>query len=203
MGINGKEFDFEDMEKDSAKEGKMSDKLNEDDVILTQDEYKLLVEKAGNSDKNYDLFLRSQADLENFRKRVVREKQDLIKYAADDLIYQLLNVVDDFNRGLLAAEQSKDFDLLLKGVNMIQSHLMTVLTQRGLEKIECVGKKFNPETQEVLNEIESDQHEDLTVVEELQAGYILNGKVVRTAKVTVSRNKKQVNGSDIEEEISD
>ncbi|WP_296975186.1 nucleotide exchange factor GrpE [Thermobacillus sp. ZCTH02-B1] len=130
--------------------------------------------------------LRSQADFDNFRRRTQREKEELVQFASAGLITRLLPVLDNFERAIAAAKASGDFEALAKGVDMIYRQLFQVLEQEGLKPMETVGQPFNPEFHEAVMRVESDEHEEGTVVEELQRGYILKDRVIRPAMVKVS-----------------
>ncbi|CAG5093338.1 Protein grpE [Thermobacillus xylanilyticus] len=130
--------------------------------------------------------LRAQADFDNFRRRTQREKEELAKYASMELISRLLPVLDNFERAIGASKDSGDFEALAKGVDMIHRQLLQLLEQEGLKPMETVGQPFNPEFHEAVMRVESDEHEEGTVVEELQRGYILKDRVIRPAMVKVS-----------------
>ncbi|MFD0692847.1 nucleotide exchange factor GrpE [Paenibacillus sp. GCM10027628] len=138
------------------------------------------------SDENYQRFLRVQADFDNFRRRSRAEKEDFAKYASLKVIEQLLPVVDNFDRALSSSKEAKDFDALVKGLDMTFRQLDQVLTQEGLKPIEAVGQPFNPEFHQAIMQVESEEHEEGIVVEELQKGYMLKDKVIRPAMVKVS-----------------
>lgn len=130
--------------------------------------------------------LRLQADYDNFRRRTRQEKEDFAKYAASEVIEQLLPVLDNFGRAIHAAENSNDFDSLFKGVDMIFRQLQQVLEQSGLKEMEAVGQPFNPEYHEAVMKVEDSEHEEGIIVEELQKGYMFKDKVLRPAMVKVS-----------------
>ena len=130
--------------------------------------------------------LRSQADFDNYRRRTQREKEEMAKYASAELIARLLPVLDNFERAIGAAKSSGDFEALAKGVDMIHRQLLQVLEQEGLKPMETVGQPFNPEIHEAVMRVESDEHEEGIIVEELQRGYILKDRVIRPAMVKVS-----------------
>jgi molecular chaperone GrpE len=130
--------------------------------------------------------LRAQADFDNYRRRTQREKEETAKYASMDLITRLLPVLDNFERAVVASKDSGDFESLAKGVDMIYRQLFQLLEQEGLKPMETVGQPFNPEFHEAVMRVESDEHEEGTVVEELQRGYILKDRVIRPAMVKVS-----------------
>lgn len=138
------------------------------------------------AEENYQRLLRVQADFDNFRRRARAEKEDFAKYASLKLIEQLLPIVDNFDRALTSSKETKDFDALAKGLDMTYRGMDQLLTAEGLKPIEAVGQPFNPEFHQAVMQVESDEHEEGIVVEELQKGYILKDKVIRPAMVKVS-----------------
>lgn len=131
-------------------------------------------------------FLRAQADFDNFRRRTMKEKEELGQYASMKLIEQLLPVVDNFERAIAATGANKDFDSLAKGVEMIFKQLAQVLEQEGLKPMTTVGEVFNPDFHQAIMQVESDEYEEGVVVEEVQKGYMMKDKVLRPAMVKVS-----------------
>jgi molecular chaperone GrpE len=132
--------------------------------------------------------LRDRADLENFRKRLVRDKEDAVKYANTNLIKDLLQPLDDFKRAIDAAESTKDFDKIHDGVVMVSSQLFGLLERNwGLEKIEAVGKEFDPELHEACMVVEDTSLSEETVLEDFSTGYKLHGRVLRPSKVKVGK----------------
>jgi molecular chaperone GrpE len=158
----------------------------ESDNGETEKLIKELEEFRAKSEEHYQRYLRTQADFENFRRRTRQEKEELIKYASASLIEQLLPVYDNFERALAVSKEKGDFDSLLKGVDMIFRQFDQVLAQEGLKKIESVGKPFDPAYHQAIMQVESDEHEQGTVIEEIQSGYMLKEKVLRPAMVKVS-----------------
>ncbi|MFC5651774.1 nucleotide exchange factor GrpE [Paenibacillus solisilvae] len=138
------------------------------------------------ADENHQRFLRVQADFDNFRRRTLKEKEELGQYASMKLIGQLLPVVDNFGRAIEAAKSGGDVESFAKGVDMIFRQLEQVLEQEGLKAMETVGQPFNPEVHQAIMQVESDEHEEGIVVEEVQKGYMLKDKVLRPAMVKVS-----------------
>ncbi|GAA3403609.1 nucleotide exchange factor GrpE [Paenibacillus hodogayensis] len=145
-----------------------------------------LAEQRKLADEHYQRYLRTQADFDNFRRRSRQEKEDFAKYASAKLIEQLLPIVDNFERALAVSKDSSDSEALLKGVDMIYRQLDQVLAQEGLKRIESVGAPFNPEFHQAIMQVESEEHEEGIVLEEMQTGYILKDKVLRPAMVKVS-----------------
>jgi len=137
------------------------------------------------AEENYERYLRTQADFDNFRRRSRQEKEEFAKYASSKLVEQLLPVVDNFERALASAGTG-DIHSLLKGVEMIYRQLDQVLEQEGLKRMDSIGQPFNPDVHQAIQQVESAEHEEGTVVEEVQKGYIFKDKVLRPAMVKVS-----------------
>lgn len=138
------------------------------------------------ADENYQRYLRTQADFDNFRRRARQEKEDFVKYASLKLIEQLLPVIDNLDRAIVSSKENKDFEALVKGLDMTFRQLDQVLTQEGLTPIEAVGQPFNPELHQAVMQVESEEHGEGIVVEQLLKGYMLKDKVIRPAMVKVS-----------------
>ncbi|MFF2481619.1 nucleotide exchange factor GrpE [Paenibacillus sp. NPDC058071] len=138
------------------------------------------------AEENQQRYLRAQADFDNFRRRTMKEKEELAQYASMKLIGQLLPVVDNFERAVAAASAAGDYDSLVKGVDMIFRQLDQTLQQEGLKVMETVGEPFNPEYHQAIMTVESEEHAEGIIVEEVQKGYILKEKVLRPAMVKVS-----------------
>ncbi|MDD5291727.1 MAG: nucleotide exchange factor GrpE [Candidatus Omnitrophica bacterium] len=135
-----------------------------------------------------DRYLRLQAEFDNAKKRMQREQQEFVKYANEGIIVELLGILDDLERSLEARESHhQDSEAFLKGIEMILSHVYEMLKRNNVRAIEAKGKSFDANLHEALTQSESDEHEENTVLEELQKGYMLGGKVIRTAKVKVSK----------------
>jgi molecular chaperone GrpE len=143
-------------------------------------------ELSKQAEESQQRYLRAQADFDNFRRRTQKEKEELAQYASSKLLTQLLPVVDNFERALAAAAGGGDSESLAKGVDMIFRQLQGVLEQEGLKAMEAVGSPFNPDYHQAIMQVESDEHEEGIVVEEIQKGYILKDKVLRPAMVKVS-----------------
>ncbi|WP_159883792.1 nucleotide exchange factor GrpE [Paenibacillus puerhi] len=145
-----------------------------------------LEEAKKQAEEHYQRLLRTQADFDNFRRRTQKEREDLAKYASLKVIEQLLPVVDNFERALSASKENNDYDALAKGIDMIFRQLEQVLAAEGLKPMEAVGTPFNPEFHQAVMQVDSEEHEEGIVVEEVQKGYLLKDKVLRPAMVKVS-----------------
>jgi len=166
-----------------------NDNNKEDNIItLKESEYLKLKAEAGKAEENWDKLLRLQADFENTRKRLEKEKQDFVRFANEGIIMELLNVLDDLERSVSLAETHKqDLPVFLKGVEMILAHLYEMLKEYGVKPIDTEGKIFDPHCHEALMQVENKDLPEHTIVEELQKGYQLNDRVIRTAKVKVTK----------------
>ncbi|KGE18202.1 nucleotide exchange factor GrpE [Paenibacillus wynnii] len=130
--------------------------------------------------------LRVQADFDNFRRRTLKEKEELAQYATSKLVTELLPVMDNFERALATAPATPEFEAFTKGVNMIFRQLEGILKNEGLTAMETVAQPFNPEYHQAIMQVESEEHEEGIVTEEVQKGYLLKDKVLRPAMVKVS-----------------
>ncbi len=137
-----------------------------------------------------DKYLRLQAEFDNYKKRSFKEKSEFVKFANEGLIGELLGILDNFERGIKAADLKKDFDLLHQGVDMISRQLHGLLESKGLKRIQAVGEKFDPHQHEAMEVVEKEDITQDTVIEEMQPGYLLNGRIVRPAKVKVAKKKE-------------
>ncbi|MCX5700282.1 MAG: nucleotide exchange factor GrpE [Candidatus Omnitrophica bacterium] len=170
--------------------------LNEEkSVLLKETEYLALKEEALKAQGLADKVLRLQADFENTRKRLERDKQEFVRFANEGIILELLNILDDLERSVnLAETQKQDLVVFLKGVEMILAHLYEMLKEYGVKPIDAEGKLFDPHCHEALMQVENKELPENTIVEELQKGYQLNDRVIRTAKVKVSKRQEEKNG---------
>jgi len=149
-----------------------------------------LEEKEKEASENYDKYIRTVAELENYKKRAAREKADSIRYGNENLIKDILPLVDSMDRALQHADNSGDFEAFKKGLKLLQDQLLCSLEKHGVQKIECVDKTFDPNVHEALFQVESDTHEENTIVDELEKGYLLSGRLLRPAKVSVCKRAK-------------
>jgi molecular chaperone GrpE len=160
---------------------------------------KSLEEKTKEAEENYNRFIRSCADLENFRKRVEKEKKEIVAFANDRLMKELLQVVDNMERALSHIDNKTDIESLKEGVGLTIDQLFSILKKFGLERISAVGERFNPNIHEAVSHEESNKHEPESVIKEFQKGYMLKGRLLRPAMVAVSRAPEKVQQ---EEEMS-
>lgn len=129
--------------------------------------------------------LRLRADTENIRRRLNKEKQDATQYSNEKLIKEVIPIFDNLERALAAADANPDS--LKQGVEMISKQFLALLEKEKVKPIPALGEKFDPNIHEVLSQIESDEHEENTVIEEYSRGYFLNDRVLIPARVVTSK----------------
>ena len=137
-----------------------------------------------------DKYLRLAAEFDNFRRRTLKERQDLLNYATENLIKELLSTVDNLERALGHASQQEqegsEGEKLKEGVELTYRSLLQALEQAGVRAVEAAGQSFDPKLHEALRQVPSDEHEPGTVIEVYQKGYLLKDRLLRPALVAVS-----------------
>jgi len=131
--------------------------------------------------------LRRQADFDNYRKRIEKERTEDSKRATARVIEGLIPVIDGFEHAL-AAHREKEYENYRKGFELIYKQLLDNVTKLGAERIDPVGKQFDPHSHQAMDRLETTDHEDGTVVQTFQPGYVFNGRVLRPAMVRVAVN---------------
>lgn len=171
-------------EKEKAEEKKES---QAEHVEIARAEYEELLRKTAEFAQVQDRLLRSAADFDNAKKRLAKEREEFVRFALEDLILSLLPVLDHFELALAhlptGDEKTKSFR---DGFFLIQKQFTQVLTDHGLKRLETLGKPFDPHFHEAVGHIVSSQQPEGIILEEVLAGYELNGKLVRPAKVKIS-----------------
>lgn len=161
----------------------------EESAPLPPEQIAELKTRAAKADENWDRFLRTTADLENFKKRAAREKMDAIKYASESVIQKLIPVLDNFDMALLAAQSTVNDSnqSLTAGITMIHQQLKSALTEAGLEEVDAAGKAFDPTWHEAVSEKETTEVPDGHVAQQLRKGYKLRDRLLRPATVIVAK----------------
>ena len=166
-------------------------------VTIPLAEYDQLKADAQKAADNADKIIRLQADFENVRKRWDRERSEFTKFANEELLCDMLNIVDELERSLeLSQQKSENYAAFIKGVEMILAHLHDLLKKNSVTCMCAQGKCFDPQFHEALMTVEKDDCPEHTIVEEMQKGYLINERVLRTAKVQVSRKAAKEQGKD-------
>ena len=168
----------------------MSEPLDKALDKLTKEE---LLEKARElqkeSEKNYDLYLRSQAEMENVKKRNRKEKEDWLKFANESLIKEMLPVLDNLEKALSHSKNENTVHALKEGIGLTLKGLKDTLSKSGLEEVKALGEPFDPCFHEAVSEMNDPKTRPGIVITELQKGYTLNNRLIRPAMVVVSRQK--------------
>jgi len=158
-----------------------------------QREIKETKEELASTDKEaaeyLDCLRRLKAEFENYKKRSLKEKEKIVKFASEDLIKQFFPLLDDLERALESAKESKNFTAFLEGIKIILMQFKQVLKNQGVEEIKTQGEEFNPYFHEAVMQVESNKHPDNLVVEEIRKGYKLKDKILRPAMVKVNKRK--------------
>jgi molecular chaperone GrpE len=177
----------DDMVKESQEAAPVSSAEESAQVLSAQEELQQELDKAREeAKKNFDLYMRALAEAENTRKRAQRDRDEYIKFACLPIIKKLLPAMDDLKRALDASQNSQDYKALQKGVELIFAHLNQILEAEGVEAIECLGQPFDPQLHQPLMVESSEEYEENMVIEELQKGYKMKGRVIRPSLVKVS-----------------
>lgn len=178
-------------------EGAESQNLNEEAEMSSKDEeIERLNQQIEDLNQKYK---RLAAEYDNFRKRASREKEELRKYGIENVVIDLLEVLDNFERALESARNTNDTNSIIEGIEMVYNQFYSTLNKYGLEKLVCEGEEFDPYKHEALSHVEKSENPEDTVVDVCKPGYALNSKVIRPAMVTVSKKSE----SETEDENED
>ena len=146
-----------------------------------------LAQAIAERDAHYERFLRAQAELENYRKRLRRESEEERKYAVQPIIRDFLPALDNLRRAADAARNNLQATDLVRGIDMVLQQLDAALGAHGARPIESVGKPFDPHLHEAVQQFPSADHPPMTVLQELERGYTVHDRVIRPSKVIVSK----------------
>lgn len=156
---------------------------------------------------NYDRFVRQAAELENFKKRMMRERDEAVRFANEVLIKDLLPVVDNLERAVTHAAGGGNGKPLVEGVEMVLKGFLDVLAKNGVSPVASVGASFDPSRHEAMAQVESETDEPNTIIAEHQKGYLFGARLLRPALVTVAKTsktkEKKNDGSKVENDPSD
>ncbi|OGC76555.1 MAG: nucleotide exchange factor GrpE [candidate division Zixibacteria bacterium RBG_16_50_21] len=134
--------------------------------------------------------LRLAAEFDNYKKRTIREFENIIKNANQNLILDLVDILNNFSRALESPHNNQDLKAFKEGIELIYIQMKSLLNKEGLEEIKAKGEKFDPALHDAIMQLESDQQEG-TVLEEIGKGYKLNDKVIRHSQVVVAKKKEE------------
>ena len=192
-------FSSDKNEENLKEEVKLDEEKTADENAETENEEKLenseSVEEAKKEEvdplqEKYDTlnnqYIRLAADFDNYRKRQEQEKEALLKYGAESTLKKMIEVLDNFERGLKAIETVEDCEKVKECYNLAYKNFMDVLTKAGLEAIKAEGETFDPNFHEAVMQTPSTEHPEHTIIAELQKGYKLGDKVLRPTLVNVA-----------------
>ncbi len=148
-----------------------------------------LTEKEKEAAASYDRYLRAVADLENYKKRAARERSDYVKYANESILRDLFAVLDNMERAREHAAGSDDVAAFLEGLQLIQDQLGDLLAKYGVEAIKTEGGEFDPNFHEAVMQVPGSAEDNNKIAEEFQKGYLLNGRLLRPARVSVIKHQ--------------
>jgi molecular chaperone GrpE len=186
-------LDFKDLENDDRGRGSASFENSEGlkkekPETKKEDLAKLLEEKEEELRQKHDLLLRTQADYENYKKRMARERSNLLRFGNETLVKELLPVIDNLERSLEHARNAKTIDNIIEGIEMIQKEFLEKLEKFGLKVISAQGEKFDPTRHEATSQVETSEYPENTIINELQKGYFIHDRLLRPAMVIVARS---------------
>lgn len=176
---------------DNTEDIKINDKSNEidkntEDLDNNKEEEFKKNEWQEKYEKLNDQYIRLAADFDNFRKRQAQERESLLKYGAESTVTKLLEVMDNFERGLKAIETVEDCDKVKECYNLAYKNFYDVMSKIGLEAIKAIGEEFDPNLHEAVMQTPTSEHAEHTIIAELQKGYKLGDKVLRPTLVNVA-----------------
>jgi len=167
---------------------------------ISVEELQDLKTRAAKADENWDKYLRAVADLDNYRKRVGREKEELARFTSERVVAALLPALDNLERAIEAAQaHGAENSSLLEGLTQVYSQFRRTLMEFGLQEVIAgAGQPFDPNLHEAVSQVESAEHAEGHVIEQLQRGYKLADRLLRPARVVVSKGSPDPAGSDPE-----
>jgi molecular chaperone GrpE len=175
--------------------------LQEDDFVDSENMTNNQTEETKNADSNDNVtdweskynelnnsYLRLNAEFDNYRKRTLREKTDLLKSGSERVLVDVIAVVDDFERALENVSKTEDIEAVKEGVELIYNKFTSFLNKHGVKEIETVGRPFDPDKHEAITTVPAQSEEDKDkIVDSIQRGYMLDDKVIRYPKVIVAK----------------
>ena len=183
-----KENDMTQEDENLLQDDMTSDNLSEEEDILTDqetEEEETLQEKYDELNNN---FLRLYAEFDNYRKRTLKEKMDIIKSGGEKVLTEMIPLIDDFERALETVQNADNKEAIVEGLELIYTKFVNFINQNGVKEMEAIGKPFDADKFEAITTIPvQDKSQKDMVVDCIQKGYILNDKVIRFPKVIVGK----------------
>lgn len=193
-------------------ENSQTDEVEAEELTAEEQLQNELTQALQESKAQQEQYLRTLADMENLRKRTQREKEDLAKFANENILREILPVIDNLERALEHADQGENGDGLLEGVQMTLTQFSQVLTRFGVEPVDALGQMFDSALHQAMGQMESADQPVNTVVQQMQKGYQLNDRLLRPAFVMVAKapaepqpkeTEKENTTSETDEQLSD
>ncbi|MFA6924098.1 MAG: nucleotide exchange factor GrpE [Bacteroidales bacterium] len=183
-----KKNDMQETENTPINENTTTSEQTEEEFITEEEKIKIKISELEKQlEEANDKYLRLYSEFENYKKRMVKERIDTIRCANEDLICLLLQLLDDFERANKSTEETNDIKPIKEGIGIIHNKFKNTLTQRGLKEIETKNNEFNTDFHEAIgNAPATDENMKGKIVEVIEKGYTLNGKIIRYAKVIVA-----------------
>ena len=147
--------------------------------------------KKKEANENHDKWLRLCAEFDNFKKRMQREKADFIKYAGEKIVRDLLPIMDDLDRAIIAGKENHKDDDFIKGIEMVVNQIINSFKTHGAKPFDSLGQFFDPNKHQAVSKISTEDHEDHAVMEELRKGWMFNDRLIRPAMVVVAENERK------------
>jgi molecular chaperone GrpE len=157
--------------------------------------------KEKESEENYQRYLRQIAEVENFKKRVNREKEDAIRFANENLIKDILPVIDNLERAISHAQGGGNGKQLVEGAEMVLKGLLDVFSKHGVVQVPAVGAIFDPGKHEAMAQVESNEHEPNTIINAHHKGYLFRDRLLRPALVTIAKAPQDKDGKNDRNEV--
>ena len=181
------------LEKDSVSdaeenESQIDDGAEAEPTVSFEEEFAKL---KAEYEERYDQMLRKIAEYDNAKKRADRRAEEASKYAVEGVIKDIIPVIDSVERAVESTNESKDFDALSEGVQLIHKQLLDSLQRRSVNPIDTIGENFDPTLHEAIMHVESEDVPENAVIEEYQRGYTLHDRVIRPSMVSVSKGKPE------------
>lgn len=162
------------------------DEVNEKVEVLEAENVTPIKEEEDFKEKFYYV----AAEMENMKRRFDKEKENLLKFGNEKVLTGLVDVVDNLDRTLdaLSGDEDEKVKNIVTGIEMVRTQFLDVLKNNGLERLNCLGEVFDPNFHEALSQVPAEGKKDQEIVQEFQKGYVLNGRLLRAAKVVITNN---------------
>lgn len=181
------------MEEGEVKQEEVEVKVEATDIESEVNKLKEQISlKEAEAKENYERFLRTCAEFENFKKRAAKEKEEFIKFAQEGMIRELLPVLDNLERAVEHSKASQDLNGLVEGVDMTVKQFLQCLDKVGVKPVTAIGERFDPNRHEAIMQVEEGDYDADTVVGEHQKGFTLNDRLLRPSLVTVATARKKL-----------